>query len=106
MAYTSAQAKGWRHEDKIRKTLNDFDGVCKRAPQSGAYTGEPDLTWTYANRIWTIDCKYGKDWQMKRHRNRLEGADFCCDNSARQIPLITAPLPKWLELLRLLTEPI
>lgn len=98
MAYTSQQRKGWAHENRIKHQLLEL-GECTRAPQSGAYTGECDLKWTYSLRRWEIDCKYGKAWGMKRHRDRLEKADICIDNSAREIPLVILTLPKFLELL-------
>ena len=98
MTYTSAQRKGWEHENKIKKQLLEL-GRCDRSPMSGSYTGECDLKWLIANRFWEIDCKYGKAWTMKRHRDRLEKSDICIDNSAREVPLVIMPLPKLLELL-------
>jgi hypothetical protein len=94
--------KGYRHECKTRKAFEDADlGIPSRAHQSGAYTGEPDLKWLdNKGRYWTIDCKCGADWKMKRHRARLEGADICVDTTDREIPLATLPLVKLLELIK------
>jgi hypothetical protein len=93
--------KGYRHECKVRKDFKDAGfGEVSRAHQSGAYTGEQDLKVLIDGRYWTIDCKCGGDWKMKRHRDRLENADICVDGADREIPLATLPLPKLLELLR------
>jgi hypothetical protein len=93
--------KGYRHECKVRKDFQDAGfGEVTRAHQSGAYTGEQDLKVLIDGRFWTIDCKCGADWKMRRHRARLEGADVCVDGADRQIPVATLLLPKLLELIR------
>lgn len=88
MTYTSQQRKGWVHENKTKAHLLEIGGEVTRAPQSGAYTGEQDLTWKFGLMTLYVDCKYGKDWIAKRHRRRLEKAQICIDNSARQEPLV------------------
>jgi Holliday junction resolvase len=92
--------KGYRHECKVRRDFEDDGYAVTRAHQSGAYTGEQDLKVLINGRYWTIDCKCGADWKMKRHRARLEKADICADTSDREIPLATLPLAKLLELLK------
>jgi Holliday junction resolvase len=92
--------KGYRNECKIRRDFEDAGYGVERAHQSGAYTGEPDLKVLIEGRYWTIDCKCGADWKMKRHRARLEKADVCVDTTDREIPLATLPLAKLLELIK------
>jgi hypothetical protein len=92
--------KGYRNECKIRKDFEDAGYGVERAHQSGAYTGEPDLKVLIDGRYWTIDCKCGGDWKMKRHRARLENADINVDGADREIPVASLLLPKLLELIR------
>jgi hypothetical protein len=92
--------KGYRNESKIRKILEEL-GLVTRAHQSGAYTGEADLTWFPGNvQAYTVDCKSGDGWSGKRHRVRLEAADICVDSPDREIPIIIMPLPKFIHLLK------
>jgi hypothetical protein len=91
--------KGYRHEDKARKEYKKR-GHVQRAHQSGAYTGECDLSWVPDGdvRVWKIDCKSRKDGN-KKIRARLEKADILDDVDDRQEPIVIMLRCKLFELL-------
>jgi hypothetical protein len=94
-----AYQKGYRHEDKTRNAYNKR-GTVKRAHQSGAYTGECDLSWVPDGdvRVWKIDCKSRKDGN-KKIRARLENADILDDVDDRKEPIVIMHRSKFFELL-------
>lgn len=88
MTLTPMQRKGLKHENQTRAHLLEIGGEIDRAPQSGAWTGDPDLKWSLGLMTLYVDCKYGKDWIAKRHRKRLEKAQICVDRAAHENPLV------------------
>lgn len=96
MGKNKSYNKGYRNENKMQTKWRKFFSRVDRSHQSGAYTGDCDLTVLHRLRFWKVDCKSRKD-DFKRDYARFEKADILADKSDGKERIIKMLEAKFLE---------